>query len=359
MMDNVEGAWDESWEGFEGCDDGMWGDSQWQYQAFMQQQMMQPRANAERLNVYKGLVKALNEKGYCFVACPAVKLKFHRDVYFDSEEIQRGELVEGKEISFIVHLNERNQPMGKVVPPNGVFTGFLKNYEDGKGFGFLECPDARRLFENDVWVHHKSIEAAGISCGDEMQFFVQLNNKNQPQAVQVKRYQGIVKKRARFTFVENAEVKKTYGKDAFVVEGETLPAGTSVIFLLTFNDSMEPQAEEISICGDATDVNALNEARNAIAEIAKNSPDTVYEGVVKSTGANYGFVESEEIKRIFGKDVFTPINFFHEEGTSVGDAVYFTMHINEQGNPQALKIKKRANVDSSEDDPMWKKQRHE
>jgi len=327
------------------------------------QQQGLARAAPERLTVYKGFVKTVNEKGFAFVTCPAVTAKFRRDVYFDSDEVQRGGLADGKEVDFVLRRNERGQPTGKVVPPNGIFTGLLKNYQEDKGFGFLICEEATRLFEMDVWVHGREVRVAGIHLGQEMQFYIQLNSKNQPQAVAVRRHQGFVKKRGKYTFIESAEVKQTYGKDAFVKDGEGFLEGLRVSFLLTFSDNMDPQAEDVEITGDVDANEYPNPQANAhpsigddaggpsrsageeneIRAILKNmeeQSDTMYEGIVKSWGAQYGFVESQEIKRRSGKDVFIPASIGLRENINVGDAVLFTMSINAQGNPQALQVKK-------------------
>eukprot|EP00397_Hematodinium_sp_SG-2012_P016908 GEMP01017264.1.p1 GENE.GEMP01017264.1~~GEMP01017264.1.p1 ORF type:complete len:658 (+),score=140.47 GEMP01017264.1:171-2144(+) len=83
--------------------------------------------------------------------------------------------------------------------------------------------------------------------------------------------------------------------------------------------------------------------------------DTMYEGVMKSCGPKYGFVESDQVKRIYGKDVFVNSFIQQQENLSVGDPVVFTLQLNDQGNPQAIQVKKRAL--SGSDDPFAKKQR--
>eukprot|EP00397_Hematodinium_sp_SG-2012_P034076 GEMP01036499.1.p1 GENE.GEMP01036499.1~~GEMP01036499.1.p1 ORF type:complete len:506 (-),score=127.02 GEMP01036499.1:436-1953(-) len=302
------------------------------------------RAAPERLTVYKGTVKNISERGFCFVSCPAVTAKFRRDVYFDAEEIERGGLLEGKEVDFVLRRNERNQPTGKVVPANGIFCGVLKTYSEEKGFGFIACDEAKRLFDMDVWVHGKEVTACGADVGTEMQFYIQLNSKNQPQACAVRRHQGFVKKRGRFTFIESAEVKQLYGKDAFVRDGDAYLEGLRVSFLLTFSDQMDPQAEDVEITGDVQ-----------ACEYEQPEEDTMYEGVMKSCGPKYGFVESDQVKRIYGKDVFVNSFIQQQENLSVGDPVVFTLQLNDQGNPQAIQVKKRAL--SGSDDPFAKKQR--
>eukprot|EP00397_Hematodinium_sp_SG-2012_P031986 GEMP01034015.1.p1 GENE.GEMP01034015.1~~GEMP01034015.1.p1 ORF type:complete len:533 (-),score=137.14 GEMP01034015.1:436-2034(-) len=329
------------------------------------------RAAPERLTVYKGTVKNISERGFCFVSCPAVTAKFRRDVYFDAEEIERGGLLEGKEVDFVLRRNERNQPTGKVVPANGIFCGVLKTYSEEKGFGFIACDEAKRLFDMDVWVHGKEVTACGADVGTEMQFYIQLNSKNQPQACAVRRHQGFVKKRGRFTFIESAEVKQLYGKDAFVRDGDAYLEGLRVSFLLTFSDQMDPQAEDVEITGDVQaceyeqpeeDDGAYADTNDAagIDNVDNSAPPmpvakTMYEGVMKSCGPKYGFVESDQVKRIYGKDVFVNSFIQQQENLSVGDPVVFTLQLNDQGNPQAIQVKKRAL--SGSDDPFAKKQR--
>eukprot|EP00929_Paragymnodinium_shiwhaense_P029221 TRINITY_DN16797_c1_g5_i1.p1 TRINITY_DN16797_c1_g5~~TRINITY_DN16797_c1_g5_i1.p1 ORF type:complete len:123 (+),score=46.98 TRINITY_DN16797_c1_g5_i1:55-369(+) len=61
-------------------------------------------------------------------------------------------------------------------------------------------------------------------------------------------------------------------------------------------------------------------------------------GIVKSfnQGSNYGFIACEEVKIMYGKDVFCGGNQLAQY--PAGTPVIFHLGLNEQGQPQALEV---------------------
>jgi len=319
-----------------------------------QQQQQTGRKMAERMTIYKGRVKSVHDKGHAFVECHAVSKKYDRDVYFDAEELEFGALVVGKEVYFVLRHNQKNQPVGQIVPPHGAFVGTLKEYNPDKGFGFVECSDSHRLFDTDVFIHKNEVELMNAQVGEEVTFAVQLNAKGQPQAISFKVHVGRVKKKGRFTFLDCPEVKKEHGKDVFVLdEGDQFDEGQMVQFNLSFSENMEPQAVGC-ILADGS----IQGGANVPADVHIPSPDTFFEGTVKSLGPKFGFIDSPAAKEIYGRDVFLNQFAQQQEALTIGDPVVFTMQVNAQGNPQVMEMKKRTGT-FDEDGSALKRQRLE
>merc|ERR1712176_1301366 len=63
-----------------------------------------------------------------------------------------------------------------------VFTGKVRTYNSGKGFGFVECDEARDIYKNDIFLHRREAEAPEvlssigkpIAQGDIIDFTVRL-----------------------------------------------------------------------------------------------------------------------------------------------------------------------------------------
>jgi len=320
-----------------------------------QQQPMGQRKMAERMTIYKGRVKVVHEKGHAFVECHAVSKKYDRDVYFDAEELEFGQLCVGKEVYFVLRHNQKNQPVGQIVPPHGAFVGTLKEYNVDKGFGFVECSDSHRLFDTDVFIHKNEVDLMNAAIGDEVTFAVQLNAKGQPQAISFKVHIGRVKKKNRFTFLECPEVKKDHGKDVFVLdEGDQFEEGQMVQFNLSFSENMEPQAVGCILADGSIPFPNFQDQGKPAAPAP--SPDQTFEGTVKSLGPKFGFIDSPAAKEMYGRDVFLNQFAQQQEALTLGDAVVFTMQLNAQGNPQVMEMKKRSG-NFHEDESALKKQR--
>mmetsp|Transcript_33154 Transcript_33154/g.77570 ORF Transcript_33154/g.77570 Transcript_33154/m.77570 type:complete len:375 (-) Transcript_33154:183-1307(-) len=62
----------------------------------------------------------------------------------------------------------------------GQFVGTIKSFSAQKGFGFIDCPQTKGHFQNDVYLHNLQIGKFGV--GDRVAFTAYLNRKGQPQA---------------------------------------------------------------------------------------------------------------------------------------------------------------------------------
>jgi len=65
-----------------------------------------------------------------------------------------------------------------------IYIGSLKSYSADKGFGFIECEAATKLYSRDVFVHRAEFLAAGCPpIGSQVKFCIVLNARQQPQCV--------------------------------------------------------------------------------------------------------------------------------------------------------------------------------
>lgn len=145
---------------------------------------MAPMADAR----YFGRIKSLNpEKGYGFIDCPAAQSQFSRDVFIHKRQV--GNLVVGAEVSFFIETNKDGHPQARDVeelPEEQVadselrHVGRIKSFEPQKGYGFIDCPEAKERFGRDVFIHRR--EMGGLEVGSDVEFSIELNEKGQPQA---------------------------------------------------------------------------------------------------------------------------------------------------------------------------------
>jgi len=68
--------------------------------------------------------------------------------------------------------------------------GVLKAFDEQQGYGFIACTQTMLLFKRDVFVHKKEILVCKAVVGSKVQFFIELNEKGQPQARQVELLDG-------------------------------------------------------------------------------------------------------------------------------------------------------------------------
>eukprot|EP00746_Dinoflagellata_sp_MGD_P119127 gnl/MRDRNA2_/MRDRNA2_55088_c0_seq1.p1 gnl/MRDRNA2_/MRDRNA2_55088_c0~~gnl/MRDRNA2_/MRDRNA2_55088_c0_seq1.p1 ORF type:complete len:459 (-),score=145.28 gnl/MRDRNA2_/MRDRNA2_55088_c0_seq1:364-1740(-) len=74
--------------------------------------------------------------------------------------------------------------MAKQAAANQQFQGQIKSFNEEKGFGFIECSEARQLFGRDVFLP-KAIKG-DLAVGTSVSFTVETNKRNMPQAKDLK-----------------------------------------------------------------------------------------------------------------------------------------------------------------------------
>lgn len=77
--------------------------------------------------------------------------------------------------------------------------------------------------------------------------------------------------------------------------------------------------------------------------MATNTGETL-QGVVKEVGANFTFIQCDEVKVLYGKDVFCPAAAIISNGLGTGSPVEFELLINAKGQPQAGNVRPAGGV---------------
>jgi len=157
-----------------------------------------------------------------------------------------------------------------------VYEGTLKSYSDRNGFGFLECQTTKMIYGCDVFVHRS--EGQRMSIGSRVNFKVHLNKKGQPQAnnVEVVGHQ------------DSPEVRIPVHTGT-VDQNSAGPCGLAGPFLGRVNSQQ-----------------------------------------------GHGFITCDETQLLYNADVH--LNEIEGQGLQLGQEVYFQVHVNPQGQPQAARV---------------------
>lgn len=67
------------------------------------------------------------------------------------------------------------------------YSGVVKSYNEGNGYGFIECAETFELYGRDVFLHRREYETPGLNVGSAVSFSVTLSDKGHPRAVRARR----------------------------------------------------------------------------------------------------------------------------------------------------------------------------
>lgn len=212
-------------------------------------------------------------------------------------------------------------------------TGFIKSFNEAKGFGFISCQELMEVFGNDVFVVGAQMSAFPV--GSEVSFAVALNKDNKPQAYDLREPWPREKQQDWGQSWDQGQKGK--GKWAPQVESSWSPKGSSK----GKGKSAAPKGkgEKGDGKGEFFDINA--------AEVIGT-----YTGWVKSFNENngYGFISCEDLKKEgYNNDVF--LHHAQLNGNQVGSEVSFAVFLNAKGQPQAK------DLEGTGGQGNWKKQR--
>lgn len=153
---------------------------------------------------YVGKVKAFNsERGFGFIQCVEILKRFGCDAFLTTAV--EGGLIIGSTVSFTLQVNRQGKPQARDVvlvdAGNGpqtvsgkpvsdfaqfvekVYTGRVKSFNLGRGFGFLVCQELMHTFGGrDIYVSKMYAPQGQLTPGQEVQFRLQVDRYGQPQA---------------------------------------------------------------------------------------------------------------------------------------------------------------------------------
>ena len=70
------------------------------------------------------------------------------------------------------------------------YAGIVKSYNIANGYGFIECPETKQMYGNDVFLHKNEFTASGVEVGQDVRFRIMISDKGQPRAIALADSQG-------------------------------------------------------------------------------------------------------------------------------------------------------------------------
>eukprot|EP00931_Biecheleriopsis_adriatica_P122193 TRINITY_DN97200_c0_g1_i1.p1 TRINITY_DN97200_c0_g1~~TRINITY_DN97200_c0_g1_i1.p1 ORF type:complete len:441 (-),score=74.52 TRINITY_DN97200_c0_g1_i1:174-1496(-) len=206
----------------------------------------------------------------------------------------------------------------------------------GSTFGFIQCPEAKALFEKDVFCPAAALH--GFMAGDTVEFDLMVSQRGDPQASNVKRkgeqlasdgqtaFGAISFLGPKFGFIDCPPAKEKFGADVFcpaaMLQGASV--GDQVEFELKINEKGQPQAH--------------NARPRGMGKAGQGGPTKF--GTITALGDKFGFIHSPPVHAEYGQDVFVPASAI--QGASVGEQVEFELVISPKGQPQAHNARPRS-----------------
>jgi len=259
--------------------------------------------------MFIGSVKSWNpQKGWGFIQCQQTQQIYAKDIFVMKSAVVSGEnLTPGAVVRFSVETGLKGVQATNVIaalgapgslggcfggglgggpgggapahsprPPPGnttdqVHFGMVKAFNEGKGWGHIDCAATRKLFDKDIFMMRSSLNGQFASQGSLVSFKVVMGMKG-PEATDVRVlppgsfslngvegsiFLGRIKnynKDKGWGFISGDEVRSTFDKDIFVhrreLQGWEPSDGEEVRFSVVINVNGRPEAATVSLGGD-------------------------------------------------------------------------------------------------------------
>mmetsp|Transcript_65852 Transcript_65852/g.157381 ORF Transcript_65852/g.157381 Transcript_65852/m.157381 type:complete len:381 (+) Transcript_65852:82-1224(+) len=348
---------------------------------------------------YVGIIKSFNDqKGWGHIACDATFQAYNKDVFLlRSQLIGVQSVTKNSQVSFSVIDNGRGPEAASVqvlyeAPPDGsafapssttmqaapamnivgaTFVGTIKSFNPSSGWGHITCAETERLFGKDVFFMKSQVPGGNILKGTEVTFNVAQGQKG-PEAQNIRPTQGqvqangghhmmptmaamptmsmpavptmaaanLVSKQAPINnayvgaiksyneekgwgHIECPQTHLLYGKDIFVLRsalgGNIVRPSDKVVFNVTMG-MKGPEACNV--------------------KLVSHSQTDVFAGTIKmwNEEKGWGFIECDETRQIYGKDIFLHKNELFGNNPVLGEAVQFSVRFSDQGRPEATSV---------------------
>mmetsp|Transcript_128668 Transcript_128668/g.274639 ORF Transcript_128668/g.274639 Transcript_128668/m.274639 type:complete len:727 (-) Transcript_128668:98-2278(-) len=212
-------------------------------------------------------------------------------------------------------------------PPQRRLQGYIKYFDDAKGYGFISSQEASYDYGCDVFLHQRQLSGFGV--GDQVSFSLHMNAKGKPQAQDL---QAIADQQESPAALETDPLMKTV-RAAFIRHSAQ------------GNDGDPSSPAEMP---PATPAAASIAAEQSASSRERPVQGPVHQGVIKTfdSAKGYGFIRSQEAFDQYGQDVF--LHPKQANGFTQGDRVSFTVVLNNRGQPQAMNL----SVGESPDPPQ-------
>jgi len=145
--------------------------------------------------VFFGSIKSYDStKGWGHIDCDQTRQAYGKDMFFMRSSLGDQVANVGDMVSFSVQQGAKGVQAESVTifapgtfqtatETGYTFHGSIKSWNAEKGWGHLECAEARELFHKDTFLHKKQLGGHVPQVGEKYQFNVSLNANGQPEAV--------------------------------------------------------------------------------------------------------------------------------------------------------------------------------
>lgn len=253
---------------------------------------------------FLGTVKSFSaETGWGMIASPEMQQTYGKDVFFSKAAVRGGYAAAGEQVYFSIKM----EPKGPAAASVQVLWRQQPQFQ-GPAPGFQQAPDR--------WA--KGGPAMGMAMGAPRPL-----NRDQL-------YFGVLKsfnEEKGWGHITCEATNKLYGKDVFLMrgalQGQLAQQGTLLSFKVHMG-AKGPQATSVSLLPPGS-------------FRANGEEPTVFTGSIKSFNAEkgWGFIASEDLQQIFGKDIFVHKRELEGHVPSPGEEVQFAVEIDDGGQPVA------------------------
>lgn len=195
------------------------------------------------------------------------------------------------------------------------YVGVVKTYNAEKGWGHLECAEAKAVYGKDVFVLRSSVPGGVLREGDQVRFSVRMQDRG--------------------PCVQTLEVVHSRG-------GTPITAGIAQGILQGALQLGTSDAAELCSYGGLTigyDISGQPQYQyaftGAAGQPAVSSADgqTLYRGIVKSYSEEkgWGHIQCEQTKSLYCKDIFLLRSELKGQSANVGDEVTFSVNNGTKG----------------------------
>lgn len=216
-------------------------------------------------------------------------------------------------------------------------SGVIKTFSENNGYGFIESPEVKAAFGNDVFLHYRQLN--GHSIGDQVTFTILVNKERKPQAFDLDPPKGGGWGGGSwgkgFAQPKGGPGKLAAAQTKGGGKGQLRPVG------------MQQPGAWPADCFNAAVAKGKGKGQSK-GKVAWSPPegsmelpgvtDARFDGQIKSfnEAKGFGFVSCDAIQLQFGCDVF--LHHLQFAGFEVGQAVSFGVLLNKAGKPQAKEL---------------------
>merc|ERR1712061_6420 len=140
-----------------------------------------PQKTPSENEIFFGTLKQINaEKGWGHITCEAMQKMYGKDMFVMKSSLENVAVQPGQQVAFTVTQGPKGPHATNIHVFTGqvkerIFTGNVKSYNESKGWGFIESPTAKQIFQTDIFLHKRELNGKALAAGDQIQFTVDIS----------------------------------------------------------------------------------------------------------------------------------------------------------------------------------------